>query len=209
MKTLTTTALILMCQTALTAADWRKADAYAHCLKNESARVCREIYVGMRGEPNFVPVYKTAYELYTLSSHLLDTIHEREDMDHVWRDLETVDEQFHDLEAALTRVGWCGPRPGTCPLTRSQDFHRRRLEAHVRVFDDGLHKLISEVDYVPTPDNPAQPPVVLPPPVPNNAPTRILPRTGSSVYPSRSYGRARQVSVPIGRSGFRLNLVLR
>lgn len=222
MKSLTTAALILTSQT-LMAADWRRVDEFAHCLKNESARACREIYIGMRGEPDFVPVYRTAYELYTLSAHLLDTVHDREDMDHVWRDLEEVDEQFHTLEESLKRTGWCAPPPVGCRVSRSRDFHRRRLEASIQMFDKGLHQLIDEVDYVPTPNGGTQPPVVLPPPAipsvgpqapslgrprtPINQPTRIVPN--NSVSDPRFRGRSSHISVPIGKSGFRVNLVLR
>lgn len=216
MKSLTTAAALILTSQTLMAADWRRADEYAHCLKNESARACREIYIGMRGEPDFVPVYRTAYELYTLSSHLLDTVHEREDMDHVWEDLKEVDEQFHTLEASLERTGWCGPTPAGCRLSHSRAFHKRRLEAHVQMFDKGLHQLIDEVDFVPTPaGGNVQPPIVLPPPaipsvrprLPLSQPTRILP--SSSVSSRRFRDRSQYISVPVGKSGFRVNLVLR
>ncbi len=221
MKSLTTAALILTSQT-LMAADWRQAEQYAKCLKSESARACREIYIGMRHDRDFPMVYRTAYDLYTLSAHLLDTVCERDGMDHVWEDLREVDDQFHALEAMLEKCGWCGARTRTSSVgcrvaSRSRDFHLRRLEGHIAMFDKGLHELIDEVDYVPLPDGGGvvQPPVVLPPPVPTapttrptiGRPTRFVPSGPISSGPR--FDRVRHVSVPLGKSGFRLNLVLR
>ena len=159
---------VLVSQTVTMAADMRRCDEFTLCLQNESAQVCREIYIGMRRDPNFASTYKLAYDVYTLSSHLRDTVRGREDMDHIWADLEEVDEAFHNLEFELDRVGWCGPRATRCRMAVAVDFHRKRLAARVEMFDKGLHQMISEVDYVPTPN-----PAVQPPPVPANV---IVPR---------------------------------
>ena len=217
-KMLASALTVLVSQTVTMAGDMRRCDEFTLCLQNESARVCREIYVGMRRDPNFRTTYKLAYNVYSLSCHLRDTVRGREDMDHIWADMEELDEAFHELEEELNRIGWCGPRARQCRISPSVDFHRRRMERHVEMFDKALHQMIAEVDYVPTPSRGVQPPAVLTPPVPPN----VIPQRGPSIQSSGRSARFNgprfdefqrsaptRMSIPIGKSGFRFNLVLR
>lgn len=106
-NTLFATATLTILTTFVSSA---RADVFEHIdglasqLQNQAARAASEVRYHFQGIPQYRHLYSDIYEMYTLSAHIHELVHEGRNLNHLRADVASLDRLFHHVEELVDDI---------------------------------------------------------------------------------------------------------